>query len=118
MVSGDKTAVICGRAGHSLAKRGTAASRQRESASTVAAQDAAVERVYVSLDESPTRRGVARTETPMSDAQEKTRESEGAARNGRATKSSGAAGQSAGPEMRDIFGPGGLLERSMIGGYE
>ena len=80
----------------------------------------------MSLDESPARREVARTETPMGDAREKSQESTHAARNGRATKaevesrddSSGAAGQSAGPEMRDIFGPGGLLERSMIGGYE
>ena len=56
-----------------------------------------MERVYAPFEEeSPRRREVARTETERSASRE----------------------EPAATAMAEVFGPGGLLERSMIGGYE
>jgi ATP-dependent DNA helicase DinG len=80
----------------SLPKREAATSRRREGIPTLA-KCAPAERVYVPVEEeSPRRREAAQRETESSVAREKT----------------------SGPAMREVFGPGGLLERCMIGGYE
>ena len=79
-----------------MAKRETVTSRNR-AAATALAKSVPAERVYASLDEElPTRREVARTEGEGSSAREKL----------------------SGSVMEEVFGPGGLLERCMIGGYE
>ncbi len=80
-----------------LAKRETATSRRREGVATLA-KGVPAERVYVPFDEDGPRRGeVGQT---VVDAGAESRE------------------KSSGPAMHDVFGPGGLLERCMIGGYE
>jgi ATP-dependent DNA helicase DinG len=80
-----------------LAKRETATSRRREGVATLA-KGVPAERVYVPFDEDVPRRGeVGQT---VVDAGARSRE------------------KSSGPAMHDVFGPGGLLERCMIGGYE
>jgi ATP-dependent DNA helicase DinG len=79
-----------------LGKRQAATSRKRES---VDALDASVanERVYVPLED----------ESPRSTEDEHAHEDFSAAPE-----------RGSGPSMQDVFGPGGLLERCMIGGYE
>jgi ATP-dependent DNA helicase DinG len=80
-----------------LAKRETATSRQREGVATLAKGEPA-KRVYVPFDEDVPRR--AEVGQTVVDVGAESRE------------------KSSGPAMYDVFGPGGLLERSMIGGYE
>jgi ATP-dependent DNA helicase DinG len=86
--------------GHDLSKRQAATKRKRET-SEEAEASASSERVYVSLDD----------ELPHS------HESHGDERE-REEFSAPPAEQGSGPSMQDVFGPGGLLERCMIGGYE
>jgi ATP-dependent DNA helicase DinG len=80
-----------------LAKRETATSRQREGVATLA-KGVPAERVYVPFDEDVPRG--AEVGQRVVDARAESCE------------------KSSGPAMHDVFGPGGLLERSMIGGYE
>jgi ATP-dependent DNA helicase DinG len=70
----------------------------------------AMERVYVPLEEEHALRPKA---APLA-ADSHTDEFDGVA----PESLSGQHGDAGAPSMRDIFGPGGLLERSMIGGYE
>jgi ATP-dependent DNA helicase DinG len=84
-----------------LVKRGTkAAANTINDADGLRSGRERPERVYVSLDDDPTvaRYGVDRGE------------SEGTTGDEAATPTK--------PSMHDVFGPGGFLERSMIGGYE
>ena len=70
-----------------------------------------MERVYVPLDEEHAARKPAATTAAYSRTDEFDEIApESASEQQRA--------DARGPSMRDIFGPGGLLERSMIGGYE
>ena len=88
--------LVAGGRGTPLAKRETAASRMRAAAATLP-ESVPTERVYAPFEEeSPRRREGARTETERSASRE----------------------EPAATAMAEVFGPGGLLERSMIGGYE
>jgi ATP-dependent DNA helicase DinG len=71
----------------------------------------AMERVYVPLDEEHAPRKLAAPAAAYSRTDEF---DEIAPQSASAQQHADASG----PSMRDIFGPGGLLERSMIGGYE
>ncbi|HEY1470847.1 MAG TPA: ATP-dependent DNA helicase [Candidatus Acidoferrum sp.] len=70
-----------------------------------------MERVYVPLEEEHAPRRPGAPPAAYSSAEEFDEMSPEAASERQHADSSG-------PSMRDIFGPGGLLERSMIGGYE
>jgi ATP-dependent DNA helicase DinG len=91
-----------------LGKRQAATSRKREK-SDVAEAIASSERVYSSLED----------EVPSPQLDERVREEryEEDFREEPARPSENGNGGSA-PTMQDVFGPGGLLERCMIGGYE
>jgi len=77
-----------------LAKR-EAAAVGRQAYAAQREQSPTAERRYVPLDEEPARH-----------------------ENGEVSAETSAANKKIQPNMQDVFGPGGLLERCMIGGYE
>ena len=92
-----------------LGKRQAATSRKREK-SDVAEAIASSERVYSSIED----------EAPSAQLDDRVREEryEEDFREEPARSPDHGSGNGSAPTMQDVFGPGGLLERSMIGGYE